>query len=126
MAGGVQGIGGGGFNSLTMSFRESNVQANRIGEQVTAQKMYGGLIHLSSSGTETNLGTSEFQKGNNQIFDDSVKLMAEIMERDDQYTEVSNSGLETLFSPAGFQEQNDRSFDAHQQIAANSYKYFNS
>ena len=50
--------------------------------------------------------------------------MTAIMERDDEYTELSNSGTETFNTPSGFQESNDISFNAQQQIAARAYDYF--
>lgn len=120
----IQGIGGG---SLTMSFRQTNFQLDRIGEQATAVRMHESNPHVSNAGNETNLGTSHFQQENNELIETSVERVAAIMERDDDYMEVSNTGSEAPASSTGFQEVNDTSADKQQQlaVAARAYSYFN-
>ena len=78
----IQGIGNGN-GGLTMSFRQTNLQLDRIGEQATAVRMRESNPHLSSSGTETNLGTSHFQRENEELIEASVERVAAIMEKDD-------------------------------------------
>ena len=119
----IQGIGGGG-NSV--SFMQSNLQAERLGDQATAVRMRESNPHLSSSGAETNIGTSQFQKTNDEVTEISVEKISEIMEKDDDLTEGSISG-ENLYGPSGFQELNNTSADRQQQIAvaARAYSYFN-
>lgn len=120
----VQGIGGGG---LTMSFRQTNLQLDRIGGQATAERMHVSNPHVSNAGNETNLGTSHFQQENTELIKASVERVSAIMERDDDYMEVSNTGSEAPASSAGFQDVNNTSADKQQQIAvaARAYSYFN-
>lgn len=122
----IQGISTPLDGGLALSFRQANVQVNRTGEAVTAEKMYESLPHISNAGNETKLGSSEFQQDNQEVLEVSVEKMAEIMERDDDLMEITNSGTQTHFSPSGFQEANNTSFSAQQQIAASAYSYFNS
>ena len=78
----IQGIGSGAAldGGLTLSFRQANVQIGETGSAVTATKMYESLPHLAKGGVETNIGTSEFQKTNNQAVEVTVEKIAEIME----------------------------------------------
>ena len=121
----IQGIGGGG--NLTLSFRQTNFQLDRIGEQATAVRMHESNPHVSNTGNETNLGTSHFQQENEELIETSVERVAAIMERDDDYMEVSNTGSEAPASSTGFQEANNTSADRQQQLAeaARAYSYFN-
>lgn len=121
----VQGIGGGG--NLTLSFRQNNIQVDRLGGQATAVRMHESNPHVSNAGNETKLGTSHFQKENKELIEASVDRVAEIMERDDDYIEVSNTGSESPASATGFQEANNTSADKQQQlaVAARAYSYFN-
>ncbi|MBQ9442523.1 MAG: hypothetical protein IJU55_05885 [Selenomonadaceae bacterium] len=120
----IQGIGG--VNS-TASFMQSNLQAERLGGQATAVRMHESNPHLSSSGTETNLGTSEFSKTNEETIEVSVDRISEIMEKDDEYTEFADAGTGNPFAASGFQDLNNTSADKQQQIAvaARAYSYFN-
>lgn len=116
----IQGIGGGS----AVSFRQINVQADLIGKQVTAEKMAEGMPQVSNFGTETNLGTSHFQKENQELLEVSVETVSAIMEKDDQF-ESSVNGSSTAFSSSGFQELNaPAKVSAQQQAAANAYGYF--
>lgn len=116
----IQGVGGG----YAPSFRQINVQADLIGKQVTSQKMAEGMPSVSNFGTETNLGTSHFQKENQELLDVSVETIAGIMEQDDQY-EAPVNGSGTAFSSSGFQEMNTpSSVSSQQQAAANAYGQF--
>ena len=72
----VQGIGGGG---LTMSFRQTNLQLDRIGGQATAERMHVSNPHVSNAGNETNLGTSHFQRENEELIEASVERVSAIM-----------------------------------------------
>ena len=123
----IQGIGSGAAldGGLTLSFRQANVQIGETGSAVTATKMYESLPHLAKGGVETNIGTSEFSQNNDEIISESVNVMAEIMEKDDEFVEVSNAGNETNMSSSGFHEMNDISINAQQQVAARAYEYFN-
>lgn len=118
----VQGIGGG---AVAASFRQLNLQTSRVGGQVTAEKMYNSHPHNSVSGNDTDLGTSHFQKENDELISTSVERISSIMEKDDDVVEVSNTGSETNFSSSDFQQVNDRSYNARQQVAASAYNYFN-
>ena len=120
----IQGVSGGG---LTMSFRQTNFQLDRIGSQATAVRMRESNPHVSNTGNETNLGTSHFQQENEELIETSVERVSAIMERDDDYMEVSNTGSEAPTSSAGFQDVNNTSADKQQQIAvaARAYSYFN-
>ena len=121
----IQGIGGvGGMN---LSFRQNNFQVDRLGEQATAVRMRESNPHVSNAGNETNIGTSHFQRENTELIETSVDRVSAIMERDDEYTEVSNLGDESPFSSTGFQQANDISADKQQQlaVAARAYSYFN-
>ena len=121
----IQGIGGVG--GLNLSFRQNNFQVDRLGEQATAIRMHESNPHVSNAGNETNLGTSHFQQENEELIETSVDRVAAIMERDDEYMEVSNTGSEAPASSTGFQEVNDTSADRQQQlaVAARAYSYFN-
>lgn len=120
----IQGIGGGG---LTTSFRQTNIQLSRMGGQATAERMYVSNPRVSNAGNETNLGTSHFQQENEELIEASVERVSAIMERDDDYMEVSNTGSESPASATGFQDINNTSADKQQQIAvaARAYSYFN-
>ena len=120
----IQGVSGGG---LTMSFRQTNFQLDRIGSQATAVRMRESNPHVSNTGNETNLGTSHFQQENEELIETSVERVSAIMERDDDYMEVSNTGSEAPASAMGFQDMNNTSADKQQQIAvaARAYSYFN-
>lgn len=120
----VQAIGGGG---LTMSFRQTNFQVDRIGGQATAERMHVSNPQVSNFGGETNLGTSHFQQENTELIKASVERVSAIMERDDDYVEVSNTGSEAPASSADFQNVNNTSAEKQQQIAvaARAYSYFN-
>ena len=122
----IQGVGGPALDGgLSMSFRQINVQADLTGKQVTSEKMYDSLVHISNFGTETNLGTSHFQEENQELIDTSVEKIAEIMEKDDEYMEVSNTGTESPFSSSSFQEMNTpAAVSSAQQHAASAYSYF--
>ena len=119
----VQGIGGG----TPVSFMQSNLQAERLGGQATAVRMRESNPHLPISGTETNLGTSEFQQNNDEMIEVSVEKIAEIMEKDDEYTKFENVGTQNPYAASGFQDLNNTSADKQQQIAvaARAYSYFN-
>lgn len=121
----VQGIGGVG--GLNLTFRQNNFRVDRLGGQATAVRMHESNPHVSNAGTETNLGTSHFQQENTELIETSVDRVASIMERDDEYVEVSNTGSEAPASPVGFQEANDTSANKQQQLAeaARAYSYFN-
>ena len=106
---------------LAKSFRQINVQADLVGKQVTSQKMYDSLTHISNFGVETNLGSSHFQKENQELIDTSIEKVAEIMEQDNDLMEVSNFGTESHFSGSSFQEMNAT---AAQQQAAKAYSSF--
>lgn len=120
----VQAIGCGG---LTMSFRQTNFQVDRIGGQATAERMHVSNPQVSNFGGETNLGTSHFQQENTELIKASVERVSAIMERDDDYVEVSNTGSEAPASSADFQNVNNTSAEKQQQIAvaARAYSYFN-
>ena len=122
----IQGISTPLDGGMAMSIRQANVQASRTGAEVTATKMYESMLHVSNAGNETNIGTSQFQKTNQELMEVSVENMAEIMQRDDDLMEVSNSGTQSYFSASDFQGTNDTSLSAQQQVAANAYKYFGS
>ena len=119
----IQGIGGG--NNLMTSFKQANLQAQRIGGQATAERMYESLPQGSVNGSSTDLGTSEFRKANDEVIEVSVEAVSSIMEQDDGFASVSNLGNESLLGPTGFSEMNDRSYNARQQVAASAYNYFN-
>lgn len=120
----IQGIGGAGASA---SFMQSNLQAERLGGQATAVRMRESNPHLSSSGTETNLGKSQFQETNDEAIEVSVEKIAEIMEKDDEYTKFSGVGTQNPYAASGFQDLNNTSADKQQQIAvaARAYSYFN-
>ena len=118
----VNGVGGPALDGgLSMSFRQINIQADMIGKQVTSEKMAESIPHVSNFGVETNLGTSHFQKENQELIDVAVDKVAEIMEKDDDLTEVSNFGNESPFSTSSFQELNTT---PAQQQAAKAYASF--
>lgn len=118
----IQGIG----SDARATFMQSNLQAGRLGGQATAVRMHESNPHLSSSGTETNLGTSKFSQTNDEAIEVSVEKISEIMEKDDDFTKGSISG-ENPYGPSGFQDLNNTSADKQQQIAvaARAYSYFN-
>lgn len=120
----VQGIGGGG-GFMQASFKQANLQAHQLGDQSTARAMYESHPHNPVNGAETNLGTSQFSKSNDELIEVSVEKVAEIMEQDDGFAKISNTGSESLLGPSNFQEMNDRSYSARQQAAASAYNYFN-
>lgn len=121
----IQGVGAPLDGGLGLSFRQINVQADLVGKQVTSEKMAESIPRVSNFGVETNIGTSEFQKGNKEILDVSVDKIAEIMEKDDEYTQVSNFGNESPFSASSFKEMNTpAAVSSAQQQAASAYGYF--
>lgn len=121
----IQGIGGVG--GLNMSFRQNNINVDQLGAQATAVRMRESNPHVSNAGNETNLGTSHFQQENDELIEASVERVSAIMERDDEYVEVSNTGSENPYGSSGFREANNISADKQQQIAvaARAYSYFN-
>ena len=116
--------GVGGLNPIP-SFRETNVQLNQIGRQVTSEKMEKATPQVSNFGNETHAGSSQFQQINNQIEQDAVSRISQIMERDDDIVEAPALGNGTNYGSSGFQQLNDTSFNPEMQRAASSYSYFN-
>ena len=117
----VSGIGG---SIPVATFRQTNVQLNQIGTDVTADKMQTAMNSVSNFGNETKLGSSQFRQINEQIENDAVNRISYIMEQDDDFQPAVN-GDSSGFSPIGFQQANDTSFDPAMKRAASSYSYFN-
>ncbi|MBR1419671.1 MAG: hypothetical protein IJ575_01225 [Selenomonadaceae bacterium] len=92
-----------GIGAPLTTMRQLNVDAMRTGKQVTGQIMEKSSenIGLPNLAGETKMGTGELQVTNNQINDLGTRDVEMIMERDDQYTEVSNFGNESAMSPSG-------------------------
>lgn len=119
----IQAVGGG--SNVMTSFKQANLQAERVGSQATAKLMYESLPQGSANGSSTELGTSEFRKANDEVIEVSVEAVSSIMEQDDDFASVSNLGTESVLGPTDFNEMNDRSYNARQQVAASAYNYFN-
>ena len=117
----LSGIGG---SIPVATFRQTNVQLNKIGNDVTSEKMETAMNSVSNFGNETKLGSSQFSQINEQIEDDAVNRISYIMEQDDEFEPPAN-GSDSGFSTSGFQQLNDTSFDPAMQRAASSYSYFN-
>lgn len=121
----INGVGGAG-TGIPVTFRQLNAQAAQLGDSAMAARMHASRPETPKNGDATNIGTSEFQKTNNEVIDITVEKMSEIMEQDDKYTERSNSGTQPMLSPSGVMESNNVSLEKQQQIAAaaKEYSYF--
>ena len=121
----INAVSGAG-TGIPVTFRQLNAQAAQLGDNAMAARMHASRPEAPKNGDATNIGTSEFQKTNDQAVEVTVEKMAEIMEQDDKYTERSNSGAQAMFSPSGVMENNNVSVEKQDQIAAASraYSYF--
>ena len=121
----INGVSGAG-TGIPVTFRQLNAQAAQLGDSAMAARMHASRPESPKNGDATNIGTSEFQKTNNQAVEVTVEKMAEIMEQDDQYTERSGAGNQPTLSPTGVMESNNVSVEKQEQIAAASraYSYF--
>lgn len=109
---------------MQTTMMQLNRDAIDTGHDVVAAKMYASRDHVSNTGNETHVGTSEFSRNNREMMEVSVDAMSRIMEQDDEF-EVSNFGNESRLGPTGFQNYNNFSYETKQQVAANAYQYFN-
>ncbi len=121
----INGVSGAG-TGIPVTFRQLNAQAAQLGDSAMAVRMHASRPESPKNGDATNIGTSEFQKTNNQAVEVTVEKMAEIMEQDDKYTERSSSGTQPMLSPTDVMESNNVSVEKQEQIAAASraYSYF--
>ena len=121
----INGVSGAG-TGIPVTFRQLNAQAAQLGDNAMAARMHASRPETPKNGDATNIGTSEFQKTNNQAVEVTVEKIAEIMQKDDKYTERSNSGTQATLSPTGVMENNNVSVEKQDQIAAASraYSYF--
>ena len=92
------------------TFHSMNLIASRQGNENTARKMSQSKAYsgVSNFGTETKLGSSEFQRGNERITTDGERNTAEKMQRARSYSGVSNFGTETRLGSSHFQQNNAR------------------
>ena len=81
----------------------------------------GKIIYVGKAKILKNRVRQYFQQENQELIDVAVDKVAEIMQRDDDLTEVSNFGNESPFSSASFQEMNAT---PAQQQAAKAYASF--
>ena len=119
----IQGASGPG-TGIPVTFRQLNVEATKYGENATAARMHAAKPEVSNTGATTNIGTSKFQETNNEAIEVATEKMAEIMQKDDEYTKIS--ATDARFSPTGVLESNNLSVERQQQIsaAAQAYSYF--
>ena len=121
----IQGASGPG-TGIPVTFRQLNAQAAKLGENAIAARMHAARPEAPKNGDATNIGTSEFQKANNQAIEVTVEKMAQIMQKDDKFTERGKDGSQGTMSPTGVLESNNVSVEKQDQIAAASraYSYF--
>ena len=101
------GISGIGSSGTMMSFVQLNQNVSYTGQQASKQvtEQTAAMTDVSNFGTETKIGTSPFQQGNDRIIRDGTSKTDEIAQKAKSYYEVSNFGNETKTGTSKFQQQ---------------------
>ena len=104
-----------------MTFRSVNESAARQGQQATGNTMNGitRALSVSNFGTETKLGSSDFQQANARIDSQGQQATGNTMSGINRALSVSNFGTETKLGSSDFQQANAR-IDSQGQQATKS------
>ncbi|MBQ9479330.1 MAG: hypothetical protein IJ668_11495 [Selenomonadaceae bacterium] len=101
----------------------TNAAVTRDGIAVASEAMRPVMQQVSNLGSEPRGGNGMASAVTDQIVNDAVRVMGEIMQRDDTY--IGTTPLGNNFNSTEFHEMNDTSSSWQERRTASSYSYFN-
>ena len=117
----ITGTLGGRITNQTVT--RTNADVTRDGIAVASEAMRPVMQQVSNLGSEPRGGNGMASAVTDQIVNDAVRVMGEIMQRDDTY--IGTTPLGNNFNSTEFHEMNDTSSSWQERRTASSYSYFN-